>query len=84
MGNNVHIGINSVIMPGVNIGDNCVIGCGAVVTKDIPDNSIAVGVPAKVIKSIDQYYIQHKECCDYVKHLSETDKKKYLIQKYGM
>ena len=45
------IGINSIIMPGVHIGNQVVIGGGAVVTKDIPDNSIAVGNPAKVIKS---------------------------------
>lgn len=45
-----HIGIGSIIMPGVTIGEGAVIGAGAVVTKDIPDYSIAVGVPAKVIK----------------------------------
>ncbi|MCK9618074.1 MAG: acyltransferase [Lentimicrobiaceae bacterium] len=45
------IGIGSFIMPGVTIGDEVVIGCGSVVTKDIPSNSIAVGNPAKVIKS---------------------------------
>jgi len=38
-------------MPGVTIGDGCVIGAGAVVTKDIPPYSVAVGVPAKVVKS---------------------------------
>jgi len=38
------------VMPGVTIGENSVIGANAVVTKDIPDNSIAVGIPAKVIK----------------------------------
>ena len=40
-------------MPSVTIGDNCVIGANAVVTHNIPDNSIAAGVPAKVIKKID-------------------------------
>ena len=45
-----HIGIGSIIMPGVTIGKGAVIGAGAVVTKDIPDYCIAVGVPAKVIK----------------------------------
>ena len=56
IGNNVHIGINSVILPGVTIGDNVIIGVGAVVTKNIPSDSVAVGVPAKVIESIDDYY----------------------------
>ena len=56
IGNNVHIGMNVIVMPGVTIGDNVVIGCGAIVTKNIPSNSVAVGVPAKVIESIDEYY----------------------------
>lgn len=48
--NDVWIGANSVIMPGVIIGNGAIIGAGAVVTKNIPDYAIAVGVPAKVIK----------------------------------
>lgn len=47
-----HIGIGSIIMPGVTIGKGAVIGAGAVVTKDIPDYYLAVGVPAKVIKEL--------------------------------
>lgn len=50
-----HIGIGSIIMPGVTIGQGAVIGAGAVVTRDIPDYSIAVGSPAKVIKTFDKY-----------------------------
>lgn len=46
-----HIGIGSIIMPGVTIGKGAVIGAGSVVTRDIPDYCIAVGTPAKVIKS---------------------------------
>lgn len=56
IGNNVYIGQSALIMPGVNIGDNCIIGAHSVVTKDIPNNSVAVGVPAKVIKDIDSYH----------------------------
>ena len=51
IGNDCVIGVNSIIMPGVHIGNQVVIGSGAVVTKDIPDNSIAVGNPAKIIKT---------------------------------
>ncbi len=54
VGNNVLIGANVTVVPGVTIGDNCVIGAGSVVTKDIPDNTVAVGNPCKVIKSIDK------------------------------
>lgn len=52
IGKGVWIGSSSVILPGVTIGDNAVIGAGSVVTKDIPADMIAVGSPARVIKSI--------------------------------
>jgi len=51
IGNNVWIGHGAYIMPGVKIGDNSIVGAKAVVTKDIPAGSIAVGVPARVIKT---------------------------------
>ena len=52
IGNNVWVGGNTVINPGVTIGNNVVIGSGSVVTKDIPDNVVAVGNPCKVIRPI--------------------------------
>ena len=52
IGKNVWIGANVVICPGVTIGDGSIIGAGAVVSKDIPSNAVAVGVPARVIKSV--------------------------------
>lgn len=54
VGNDVWIGGNVVVLPGVTIGDNCVIGAGSVVNKDIPSNSIAVGNPCRVIKTIEK------------------------------
>ena len=53
VGNNVWIASNVTICPNVNIGDNVVIGAGSVVTKDIPSNSLAFGVPTKVVKKLD-------------------------------
>ncbi len=53
VGNNVWIGGNVIVLPGVKIGENSVIGAGSVVTKDIPANSVAVGNPCKVIKEIE-------------------------------
>lgn len=47
----VHVGIGSIIMPGVTIGEGAVIGAGSVVTRDIPPYCVAVGAPAKVIKT---------------------------------
>lgn len=82
IGNNVHIGINTIIMPNVKIGNNCIIGCGSIVTKDIPDNSVAVGIPAKVIETIDEYYNKNKERFDLTKNMATNEKKKYIINKY--
>jgi acetyltransferase-like isoleucine patch superfamily enzyme len=53
VGDNVWIGGNVTVCPGVTIGNNSVIGAGAVVTHDIPDNSLAFGVPAKVVRKIE-------------------------------
>ncbi len=53
IGNDCWIGGNAIICPGVTIGNGCVIGAGAVVTKDIPDNSLAVGNPARVIRKLN-------------------------------
>ena len=65
IGDNVWIGGNTVIMPGVHIGSNTVIGAGSVVTRDIPDWSVAVGNPCRVIKKITEedkkYYYKDRE-----------------------
>lgn len=55
IGNDVFIGANSLVLPGVTIGDDCVIGAGSVVTKSVPANSVAVGVPAKVVGTTAEY-----------------------------
>ncbi len=65
IGDNVWIGGSTVIMPGVTIGSNVVIGGGSVVTRDIPDWSVAVGNPCKVIREITEedrkYYFKDRE-----------------------
>jgi acetyltransferase-like isoleucine patch superfamily enzyme len=48
----VWVGANAVILPGVTIGNHCVVAAGAVVTKEVPPHSLVAGVPAKVIKNI--------------------------------
>ena len=50
---NAWIGARANILPGVTIGENAIIGTGSVVTKDIPDNAVAVGVPAKIVKMLE-------------------------------
>jgi len=62
IGNNVWIGGNVVVNPGVTIGDNTIIGAGSIVTKDIPSNVVAVGNPCRVLRQITdedkQYYFK--------------------------
>lgn len=60
IGKRVHIGMGSIIMPGVTIGEGAIIGAGSLVTKDIPPYALAVGNPAKVIKSYDQDIVLDK------------------------
>lgn len=52
IGNDIWVGANAVILPGITIGDHSVIAAGAIVTKDVPPHSLVAGVPAKVIKQI--------------------------------
>jgi acetyltransferase-like isoleucine patch superfamily enzyme len=55
IGNNVFVGVNAVILPGVTIGSNVVVAAGSVVTRDIPDNNIVSGVPARHIMSFQAF-----------------------------
>ena len=55
VGDNVFVGANTTILPGVHIGNNVVIGAGSVVTRSIPDNTVAAGNPAKIICSLEEY-----------------------------
>lgn len=65
IGNNVWMGAGVIVLPGVTIGDNCVIGAGSVVTKDIPANTVAVGSPCRVMREIGErdkkYYYKDME-----------------------
>lgn len=78
VGNNVFIGIGAIIMPGVSIGDNCVIGAGAVVTNDIPSGYIAVGVPARCIKTIDEYWENIHNKAIYIRSKPVKEKERIL------
>jgi acetyltransferase-like isoleucine patch superfamily enzyme len=83
IGSNVFVGLNCILMPGVSIGDNCVIGAGSVVTRSIPDGSIAVGVPARVIGSFESYREKSLERGIYIRGMQPAEKRRYLEKMFS-
>ena len=84
IGSNVYFGRWCTVLKGVTIGDNCIIGYGSVVTKDIPANSVAIGRPAKVICTLDEYYQKRKkqhvdEALEYARSIKERFGRKPVI-----
>lgn len=80
IGNNVWLGENVTILKGVTIGDNVIIGIGSIVTKNIPSNSVVVGVPAKVVGTYEDYYQKRKneyvdECIEYANAIIDSGRK---------
>lgn len=64
IGNNVFVGADTVILPGVTIGNNVIIGAHSTVTHDIPDNSVVVGSPARIMCSLDEYLEKERKRLD--------------------
>ena len=83
VGNKVYFGNNVIVLPGVNIGNNVIIGAGAVVTRDIPDNSVAVGIPARVIKTADEYFEKLQRESLHLGHLQGEEKDRALMKHFG-
>ena len=91
IGSNVFVGAESVILPGVTIGNNVVIGSGSIVAKDVEDNSVVAGNPAKKICKYDEYVLRKSEEMkntvvfnkDYTMNSKEfnDEKKREIIQK---
>jgi serine acetyltransferase len=69
VGSNVFLGTMSLILPGVTIGNNCVIGARTVVSKDVPDNSVVVGNPARCVRSTEEYLEKSKRNSLHIGHL---------------
>lgn len=79
---NVHIGTNSIIMPGVEIGENVIVGCGSVVTKSIPPNEIWGGTPARKIETLDEYVEKVRTKYVNTKQLGAEEKKEWLLNNF--
>lgn len=83
IGNNVFIGARTMLMPNVKVGDNVIIGAGSIVTKDIPSNSVAVGAPAKVIKSLEEFenkIMESNGILTVPNGLSEFEKMEFILK----
>ena len=78
IGDNCHIGMNATIMPGVTIGSNCIVGACAVVTHDVPDNTVVAGVPARPLCTIEQYRDKHLDELVMTKGISWGDKRRIV------
>lgn len=78
IGDNCHIGMEAMIMPGVTIGSNCIVGARAVVTHDVPSGSVVVGVPARVICTVDEYLEKHSEEFVHTKFLNWLEKCSFI------
>ena len=78
IGDNCHIGMNAMILPGVTIGKNCIVGAGAIVTHDVPDGAIVAGIPARVIGNIEGYYEKHRGEMLATKRMSWDEKRQFV------
>ncbi|MDR8085751.1 acyltransferase, partial [Acinetobacter baumannii] len=74
IGNNVYLGTNTIILPGVSIGNNVIVGAGSLVNKDLADNAVYAGIPAKFIKTLDDYYTKCLKDSLKLGHLSAEHK----------
>lgn len=87
IGNNVYFGTDVIVLKGVTIGDNCVIAAGSIITKDIPANSVAAGVPAKVVCGLNEYYKKREKVCTaeafvYARSIVERYNRKPTIEDF--
>ena len=83
VGNNCFIGCRSTILAGVHIGNNVIIGAGSVVNRDIPSNSVAAGIPCKVICTIDEYKKKHQDDFLYCNLWPYDEQKAYLMSYFA-
>jgi acetyltransferase-like isoleucine patch superfamily enzyme len=75
---NCFIGINSIILPGVTIGPNSIVGAGSVVVRDVPPNTVVAGVPARIISDLDIYIKKYQERMVNIKSYNREDLRKEL------
>jgi acetyltransferase-like isoleucine patch superfamily enzyme len=83
VGDNVFIGYGAILLAGVTVGNNVVIAAGAVVTNDVPDGVVVAGVPARVVRTVEQYIERITPRSVQIDHLSLEKRKQFLIDRYS-
>jgi acetyltransferase-like isoleucine patch superfamily enzyme len=83
VGNNVFIGSNVIILPNVVIGNNVVIGSGSVVTKNVPDNVVVAGNPARIIRTLDEYKEKARKTGIIIEESEPDVRKKIVLNHLG-
>ena len=81
IGENCFIGIHSIIMPGVSIGDNSIVGAGSVVSHDVPPNMVVAGNPAKLICTLEEYKERYRKKMLTLVSNNRSDLREELTQK---
>lgn len=79
IGNDVYIGNNALLMPGITIGNNVIVAAGAVITKSVPDDSIVGGNPAKIIGSVKELGIRMEAFNLNSKNMPQEEKRDFLL-----
>lgn len=74
LGDNIFVGTGAIILAGVTIGNDCIVGAHAVVTKDVPDGSIVAGNPARIVKTTSEFFQQAQQKSLKIGHLTGKDK----------
>ena len=82
VGDNVFLGRGTILLPGAEIGDNVVIGAGAIVSGTIPSNCVCAGVPARKLRSLDEYRERIEAHTFMTKRMSREEKRRILEEKF--
>lgn len=84
VGNNVFLGAGVKVLPGVTIGDNVIVGAGAIVVRDIPSNCVAVGQPARPIRTLSEYWTRNVHKFTHVRSMPLKAKERYLMERFNL
>jgi acyl-[acyl carrier protein]--UDP-N-acetylglucosamine O-acyltransferase len=82
IGNNVFVGVNTILMPGIEIGDNVVIGAGSVVTADIPPDTVAAGTPARPVRTRAEYWERTQPRAEHIRSWPREKKRRHLLERF--